>query len=147
LAYSEIPHATIEVRAIAAVAIVDQESRWRSIPDRPRTGICAPQVNLSDRTQLRFAKTETHRLRGTLLLSVNEKTAAEESLRHALAIARRQTARLFELRATTSLARLWRDQGKRNEAGALLTPIYGWLTEGFDTPVLQDAKALLDQLA
>ena len=78
---------------------------------------------------------------------MNEKAAAEDSLRRALAIARRQTARLFELRAATSLARLWRDQGKRTEARDLLTPIYGWFTEGFDTPVLQDAKALLDELA
>ena len=53
---------------------------------------------------------------------------------------------LFELRAAISLARLWRDQGRRNEACELLAPIYGWFTEGFETPVLQDAKALLDQL-
>jgi predicted ATPase len=58
----------------------------------------------------------------------------------------RQGARLNELRAASSLARLWRDQGKRTEARDLLAPIYGWFTEGFDTPVLQDAKALLDQL-
>jgi predicted ATPase len=61
--------------------------------------------------------------------------------------ARRQSAKTLELRAATSLARLWRDQGKRAEALDLLTPIYGWFTEGFDTPVLQDAKALLDGLA
>ena len=54
---------------------------------------------------------------------------------------------MFELRAATRLARLWSDQGKRTEARDLLAPIYGWFTEGFDTPVLQDAKALLDELA
>jgi hypothetical protein len=62
-------------------------------------------------------------------------------------IATRQRAKTFELGAATSLARLWRDQGKRTEAHDLLAPIYGWFTEGFDTPVLQDAKALLDELA
>jgi predicted ATPase len=72
--------------------------------------------------------------------------AAEASLHQAIAVARKQSAKLWELRAATSLARLWRDQGKRTEARDLLAPIYGWLTEGFDTPVLQDAKALLDEL-
>jgi predicted ATPase len=64
----------------------------------------------------------------------------------ALAIAREQGGRAFELRAATSLARLWRDQGKRTEAHALLAPIYAWFTEGFDTGDLQEAKALLDEL-
>ena len=72
--------------------------------------------------------------------------AAEASLHQAIAVARRQSAKLWELRASTSLARLWRDQGKRTETRDLLAPIYGWFTEGFDTPVLQDAKALLDEL-
>ena len=61
-------------------------------------------------------------------------------------MARRQEARSFELRAATSLARLWRDQGKRAEAHDLLAPVYGWFTEGFDTPDLRDASALLDGL-
>jgi predicted ATPase len=61
-------------------------------------------------------------------------------------VAREQRAQLWELRAATSLARLWRDQGKRNEARDLLAPIYGWFTEGFDTPDLKEAKALLEQL-
>jgi predicted ATPase len=59
---------------------------------------------------------------------------------------RRQSAHLWELRAGTSLARLWRDQGKRNEARDLLAPICGWFTEGFDTPDRKEAKALLQQL-
>ena len=65
----------------------------------------------------------------------------------ALAIAREQGSRSFELRAATSLARLWRDQGRRAEARELLAPVYGWFTEGFDTPDLIDAKSLLDELA
>jgi predicted ATPase len=57
-----------------------------------------------------------------------------------------QSAKFWEIRAATSLARLWRDQGKRKEARNLLAPIYNWFTEGFDTPVLKDAKELLDEL-
>ena len=86
-------------------------------------------------------------MRGDLLNATGDQVAAEHSYHQALAIARRQSAKLFELRAATSLARLWRDQGKRAEARDLLAPVYNWFTEGFDTPVLQDAKALLDQLA
>ncbi len=62
-------------------------------------------------------------------------------------IARRQQAKSWELRATTSLARLWQSQGKRQEACDLLTPVYGWFTEGFDTADLQETKALLDELS
>jgi predicted ATPase len=65
--------------------------------------------------------------------------------REALAVARRQQARSLELRAATSLARLWRDQGKQEEARELLAPVYGWFTEGFDTRDLKEAKALLDE--
>ena len=71
----------------------------------------------------------------------------KESYRQAMMIARRQKAKVFELRSATSLARLWRDQGKRIEARDLLAPIYGWFTEGFDMAILQDAKALLNELA
>ena len=73
--------------------------------------------------------------------------AAEDSYRHALEVARRQSAKFWELRAAMSLARLWRDQGKRDEAHDLLAPVYGWFTEGFDTPVLKKAKLLLEQIA
>jgi predicted ATPase len=71
----------------------------------------------------------------------------EERYRLALDIARKQGAKSFEVRSATDLARFLRDQGKLTDARDLLAPIYGWFTEGFDTPVLQDAKALLDQLA
>jgi predicted ATPase len=76
-------------------------------------------------------------------LSVGE---GESLLHRALAIARQQEAKWFELRAATSLARLLRDQGRRDEARALLHPVYAWFTEGFDTAPLKDAKALLDEL-
>jgi predicted ATPase len=73
--------------------------------------------------------------------------SAEASFRDAIALARRQEAKLWELRASTSLAGLWRDQGKRTEARGLLAPIYCWFTEGFDTSDLKEAKALLEELA
>jgi predicted ATPase len=78
--------------------------------------------------------------------SAGDLSAAEQHFHQAIAVAERQSARLFQLRASVSLARLWRDQGKRVEARDLLTPIYGWFTEGFDAPVLKEAKALLDAL-
>ena len=98
-------------------------------------------------TQERWAEADMHRLRGTLLVSIHEHAAAEDSYRQALAVARRQSAKFWELRAATSLARLWREQGNCTEARDLLAPVYNWFTEGFDTPVLRDAKALLDALA
>jgi predicted ATPase len=72
---------------------------------------------------------------------------AEADLRTAIDIARRQGAKVFELRATISLALLWAREGERHRAGVLLTPAYGWFTEGFDTPDLREAKALLQELA
>ena len=71
---------------------------------------------------------------------------AEAYFEHALAIARQQQAKSWELRAAMSMARLWRDQGKRDEARELLAPVYGWFTEGFETRDLKEAKALLDEL-
>jgi predicted ATPase len=72
---------------------------------------------------------------------------APKTVGEAIAVAQRQPARLFELRAAMSMARLWRDQGKREEARELFAPVYGWFTEGFDTRDLKEAKALLDELA
>jgi predicted ATPase len=92
---------------------------------------------------------EIHRLRGELTgrLPHPDPAKAEDSFRPALAIAREQGTRGYELRATTSLARLWGEQGRRSEARELLAPLYGSFTEGFDTADLKDAKALLDELA
>jgi predicted ATPase len=72
---------------------------------------------------------------------------ADACFQQALAIARQQQARSWELRAALSLSRLWQQQGKQDEARELLTPIYGWFTEGFDTADLQEAKALLEEFA
>jgi predicted ATPase len=72
---------------------------------------------------------------------------AETYFERALSVARQQQAKSWELRAAMSMARLWRDQGKRDEARELLAPVYGWFTEGFDTLDLKEAKALLDELS
>jgi predicted ATPase len=91
---------------------------------------------------------EAYRLRGELLLrqSVPDETQSEACFQQSLAIARRQQAKSWELRAAVSLSRLWQQQGKPDDARALLAPIYAWFTEGFDTADLQDAKALLEEL-
>jgi predicted ATPase len=86
-------------------------------------------------------------LRGEIVLASGGTPAdAEEHFQRALEIARSQEARSYELRAATRLARLWRDQRKPSEARALLQTVYDWFTEGFDTPDLKDAKALLEEL-
>ena len=92
---------------------------------------------------------EAYRLQGALLLrQAGPDTAqAETCFQQALAIARRQQAKAWELRAAMSLSRLWQQQGKRSEAQALLAPLYSWFTEGFDTADLQEAQALLAELA
>jgi predicted ATPase len=102
---------------------------------------------LGEETQSRFAQAETLRLRGDVLLAMGDATEAEAGYHQAIATAQQQKAKFWELRAAISLARLWRDQGRRTEARDLLAPVYGWFTEGFGTPVLQEAKALLDELA
>ena len=95
------------------------------------------------------AKPELHRLHGELLLMGDStKTAeGERSFRAAVDVARNQCAKSDELRATTSLARLLASNGRRDEAHSMLAEIYNWFTEGFDTPDLKDAKALLEELA
>ena len=92
---------------------------------------------------------EAYRLQGEFLLrqAVPEAAQAEACFQQALAIARRQQAKSWEMRAATNLARLWQRQGKWDDARALLAPLYGWFTEGFDTADLQEAQALLEALA
>jgi tetratricopeptide (TPR) repeat protein len=95
----------------------------------------------------RFIESNLHRLRGELLNATGNEAAAEQSYSQALAVARRQEAKLSELRAAMSLARLRHEQGKRAAARDLLGPVYDWFTEGLDTPVLKEARALLEELA
>jgi predicted ATPase len=106
----------------------------------------AEAVELFEQTQERWAEAETYRLQGTLLLMKGDPTAAEASFHQALSVARQQKAKLWELRAALDLARLWHDGGRDSEAGDLLAPVYGWFTEGLDTPVLKRAKTFLDEL-
>jgi predicted ATPase len=117
----------------------------------PEAGLTAITEALTcvDTTGERWYEPELHRLKGALLLqqSADNQADAESCFHHALALARNQQAKSLELRAATSLARLRQQQGKRQEAHDLLTPVYDWFTEGFDTADLQEAKALRDALA
>jgi predicted ATPase len=103
----------------------------------------------ADEHEDRHYEAETHRLKGELLLKQNGSNVEEAEIcfRRAIEIARRQSAKSLELRATMSLARLLRDTGRRDEARVLLAEIYNWFTEGFDTPDLKDAEALLKELS
>jgi tetratricopeptide (TPR) repeat protein len=98
---------------------------------------------LAEEKEAQWCRAETLRLHGDVVLGMGDPTAAEASYCEAIAVAQQQSAKLWELRAAMSLARLWRDQGKRAEARELLAPVYGWFTEGFGTPVLKEAAALL----
>jgi predicted ATPase len=104
-------------------------------------------LQLVERTGERWLEAELNRHKGQLLLRQGHTEVAEELYYKALSIAQEQEAKLWELRAAASLARLRRNQGRRTEARDLLAPVYDWFTEGFDTLDLKDAKALLDELA
>ena len=105
-------------------------------------------LTLVETTGQRWCEAELYRLKGELLLqqSSGNATEAKTCFHQAITIAQSQQAKSWELRAATSLARLWQQQGKRREAHDLLAPVYHWFTEGFDTADLQEAKALLDEL-
>jgi class 3 adenylate cyclase/predicted ATPase len=106
-------------------------------------------ITVVEATKERWWEAEVNRVAGEIALLSPEPDAAkaEAYFERALAVARHQQAKSWELRAAMSMARLWRDQGKRDEARDLLAPVYGWFTEGFDTRDLKEAKALLDELA
>ena len=97
----------------------------------------------------KWYEADVHRVAGQITLIAPQRDAAkaEAHFERALAVARQQEAKSWELRAAMSMARLWRDQGKQDEARDLLAPVYGWFTEGFDTLDLKEAKALLEELA
>ena len=106
-------------------------------------------ITAVEATKETWYEADVHRIAGEIaLMSPERDTArAEAYFERALEVARAQQAKSWELRAATSMARLWREQGKRDEARELLAPVYGWFTEGFDTLDLKQAKALLDELA
>jgi class 3 adenylate cyclase/predicted ATPase len=113
---------------------------------RPEDGLgrLSEALALTEKSGVRWFEAELHRRRGELLRTAHP--GAEAAFRRAIAIARRQDAKLWELRASTCLARMWREQGKRTAARELLAPVFGSFTEGFDTLDLKEAKALLDVL-
>ena len=109
-------------------------------------------INVAARNNEGLYQAELYRLRGEISLreageATAQAAAAETDFMHAIAIAQRQSAKSWELRATLSLTRLWLEQGKVIDAQARLSTIYNWFTEGFDTPDLIDARTLLDRLA
>jgi predicted ATPase len=116
------------------------DDAWRCIGEATTT---------VETTKERWYEAEINRIRGEIALKLPQlgPSQAEAYFERALSVARAQQAKSWELRAAMSMARLWRDQGKRNEARALLAPVYGWFTEGFDTHDLKEAKALLDALS
>jgi predicted ATPase len=109
--------------------------------------LVAEALEIVERTGERWLTAELNRQKGALLLRQGNFAGAEELYRKALTIAAEQGAKFWELRAATSLARLRRKHGRRAEARDVLAPIYGWFTEGFNTADLNEAKALLDELA
>jgi tetratricopeptide (TPR) repeat protein len=116
---------------------------------QPREGLAtlAEALVFVEETDQRHSEAELYRLRAELLLMLGDETEAERSLHKAIEVARRQQGKSWELRATVTLCRLLQKQGKQAEARQLLSEIYGWFTEGFDTPDLKEAKALLDELS
>jgi class 3 adenylate cyclase/tetratricopeptide (TPR) repeat protein len=109
--------------------------------------VLAEAQQIIEATEERRDESGVHRLRGDGLAAAGDQLSAENSYQRALAVARHQSAKVYELQAATSCARLWREQGRRAEAHDVLAPVYGWFTEGFDTPVLKEARALLEQLS
>jgi predicted ATPase len=115
------------------------EEAWRCIGEA---------TTAAETTKEKWCEADIHRTAGEIALMSPEPDAvmAEAYFERAIAIARGQKAKSWELRAATSMARLWRDQGKRQQARDLLAPIYGWFTQGFDTLDLKEAEALLNEL-
>ncbi len=105
-------------------------------------------IDKVERSKEKWCEAEVNRVAGEVALRspAPDTEKAEAYFEHALAVARQQRAKSWELRAAMSMARLWRDQGKRDEGRELLAPVYGWFTEGFDTLDLKEAKTLLDEL-
>ena len=110
--------------------------------------LIAEALEIVEKSGIRIEEADMHRVQGELLLlqTVPDVQQAESAFHQALSVARSQQAKSWELRAATSLARLWQSQDKRRDAYDLLAPVYEWFTEGFDTADLKDAKALVEEL-
>ena len=131
---------TLSYLARAYAELGQFDDAWRCIGEA---------MTAVETTKERWCEAEVNRIAGEIALKSPEPDAAkaEAYFERALAVARQQQAKSWELRAAMSLARLWRDQGKLQQARELLAPVYGWFTEGFDTRDLKEAKALLEELA
>jgi len=129
----------LSLLARAYAGLGRHKETWRAIEDA-MTAIVE--------TKEKWCEADIHRIAGeiTLMTTEPEEKKAEGYFERALAVARVQQAKSWELRAAMSMAHLWRDQGKRQQAHDLLGPVYGWFTEGFDSVDLKEAKALLEQL-
>ena len=114
------------------------EHAWRCIEEA---------MTAVETTNERWHQADVHRLAGEIALLSAEPDAAKAYFERALSVARAQQAKSWELRAAVGMARMWCDQGKRQQAHNLLAPVYGWFTEGFDTLDLKEAKSLLHELA
>ena len=130
----------LQYLAMAYTELGQLDDAWRCIDDA---------IETIERSKEGWGAAEVHRIAGEVELKSPEPDAAKAQayFERALAVARAQQAKSWELRAAMSMARLWRDQGKREEARELLSPVYGWFTEGFDTLDLKEARVLLDELA
>jgi predicted ATPase len=140
--------AGFNVRRSYYLALMAEICGWSGRLEAGQNAI-AEAFAFADESGERWWEADLHRLKGELLLarSTENRAEAEACFHRALEAARQQSAKAFELRVATSLARLWAEQGERQKAYDLLAPVYDWFTEGFDTADLKDAKALLDQLA
>ena len=128
-------------------ALIAQAYGKVGLPEEGLT-ILDAALALLDKHDERWCETEIRRIKGCLLFqSSKNQTEAESCFRRAITIAQNQSAKSWELRASTSLARLWQSQGKRQEAYDLLAPVYNWFTEGFDTADLIEARSLLNELS
>ena len=126
--------------ARAYVDLGELDDAWRCIDEA---------MTAMQKSKERWCEAEVNRIAGEIALESSKPNTAkaQEYFERALTVARQQQAKSWELRAAMSMARLWRDQGKRDAARDLLAPVYGWFSEGFDTLDLKEAKALLDTLA
>jgi predicted ATPase len=136
------------VRRSYYLALLAEICRWSGRFEAGQNAI-AEAFAFADESGERWWEADLHRLKGELLLAQSTANCgeAETCFRRAIEIAQGQSARAFELRAATSLARLWAEQGERQKARDLLAPAHGWFTEGFDTADLKEAEALLGELA
>jgi predicted ATPase len=143
-----------QLRAIGSVVNTPQLFIWLAETNAMLAQPTEAKVWLAEAAQFvattdeRFGEAELlHRIPGDLLIAAGDLLGAERHYHHATAVAERQNAKLFQLRASISLARLWNGDGRRDDARELLTPVFQWFTEGHDSPDLRDAKILLDELS